>query len=177
MKKIASTLLGILALCVNMNAQKTTANSDWQVISSDAYSIQCPPDWNVDRSGQMGTELLLTSTALDSQDVFTENVNLLVQDLNGYEMTLKEFVELSESQVLAILKDPKILFSEEQKDGPEPYHKIIYTGNFGALDLHFEQYYWVQETKAYVLTFTCAADQAEAHQELGEKILDSFELK
>jgi hypothetical protein len=41
-------------------------------------------------------------------------------------------------------------------------------------DLKFEQYYWVINEKAFVLTLTCEEDQFKNYKEVGEKILNSF---
>lgn len=57
------------------------------------------------------------------------------------------------------------------------YNSRIYSGKQGMFDLQFEQYYWVINKKAYVLTLTCTIEQFDNYQEIGEAIMDSFEVK
>ena len=57
------------------------------------------------------------------------------------------------------------------------FYKIVYTGKQGNLSLKFEQYFWIVNETAYVLTFTTEQDKYESYQVLGKKILDSFRIK
>ena len=57
------------------------------------------------------------------------------------------------------------------------YHKIIYTGDQGVFHLKYEQYYWVINDKAYILTFTSEQDKYSGLKETAEKVMNSFMLK
>ena len=67
--------------------------------------------------------------------------------------------------------------SDRKEKNEQEYQRIIYTGKQGEFNLKFEQYYWVIDEKAYVLTLTCEEDEFENYQETGETILNSFVLK
>lgn len=57
------------------------------------------------------------------------------------------------------------------------FQRVIYSGDQGVYKLKTEQYYWIKNTKAYVLTLTCEINQFDTYKETGEKIMNSFRLK
>ena len=150
---------------------------EWESLLKDDYSVEYPDSWELSQSGQMGTSFVLFSPISSKQDQFRENINLLIQDLTGYGITFDKYVEISESQISTMITDGKIIESKKVSTDSLFHQKVIYTGRQGVFNLKFEQYYWVENDKAYILTFTCEEDQFEAFKEIGEKILNSFELK
>lgn len=150
---------------------------EWASINEETYEINVPANWEVDQSGQMGTSFILFSPVVDEKDIFRENVNLLIQDLTGYDLNLDQFVELSEGQIKTLMTEGNMILSERKKQEEGEYHQFIYTAKQGIFDLKFEQYFWVIENQAFVLTLTCEEEEFKQYQETGEKILDSFVLK
>jgi len=47
----------------------------------------------------------------------------------------------------------------------------------GRYELKVEQYYWVVNKEAYVLTFTSETSEYDNYQQVGESILNSFKIK
>lgn len=149
----------------------------WETLSENGYFIQYPSDWQLDKSGQMGTSFILFSAQASDKDQFKENVNLLIQDLTGYNLDLDKYVEISENQIKTMVTDGNLMLSKRMKKGGREFQKTMYTGSQGIFKLKFEQYYWVIDNKAYVLTLTCEQSQFDAYKEAGEKILESFILR
>lgn len=149
---------------------------DWNTVKKDSYSIDYPKDWELNESGQMGTSFILFSPLASQKDEFKENVNLLIQDLTGYNLDLDGYVEISEGQIKTMMKNGKIMESKRVTNRTLDYQKVIYTGKQGIYNLKFEQYYWVVDNKAFVLTLTCEEPQFDDYKLIGEKILNSFKL-
>ena len=167
-------LLGTLILTVNIFLFGQT--KDWNSLNKKDYSINYPKDWELNESRQMGTSFILFSPLSSQQDRFRENVNLVIQDLKGYNIDLEKYVEISEGQIKTIVTDGKIIESKRISNQSQNYHKVIYKGKQGAFNLKFEQYYWVIRDKSYVLTLTCEENQFDYYKVVGEKILNSFKL-
>lgn len=161
----------------NRSENQTEITTNWESLIEDKYEIDYPSDWDVDKSGQMGVSFFLFSPLASELDKFKENVNLLIQDLTGYDMNLDKYVEISEGQIKTMITEGKIILSERKKRNEQEYHKIIYSGKQGIFELKFEQYYWVVDDQAFVLTLTCEDKEFDKYQSTGEKILNSFELK
>lgn len=184
MEKIALIILFILVSSTFSFGQvpvesptKLAAEKEWKLLTDDKFEITYPIDWKLDTSKQLGATFFLFSPLTDKDDQFSENVNFIIQDLTGHNLTLDQYVELSENQINTLITDAEIILSKRQNVNDNEYQKIIYSGKQGVFILKFEQYYWVIENKAYVLTLTCELKEFEAYKEVGEKILNSFILK
>ena len=70
-----------------------------------------------------------------------------------------------------------LIESKRLNENGSEFQKVVYTGDQGAYKLKFEQFYWIKNGKAYVLTLTCELEQFESFKATGEKILNSFRLK
>jgi hypothetical protein len=151
--------------------------SKWRVLDEEKYLISHPIDWELDQSSQMGTSFMLFSPLSSSDDQFRENVNLIIQDLAGQNITMDIFTELSEGQIKTMLVDGKIISSERQNAEGQEFHKAIFSGRQGIFNLQFEQYYWIKEEKAFVLTLTCESETFATYQKVGEEMLNSFKVK
>ena len=150
---------------------------NWKTISDEGYSIMYPDNWELDQSGQMGTSFSILSELDSEKDQFRENINLIIQDLSAYEIDLDEYVEISENQINTMISNSKIMLNKRvERDGYE-YQHLIYTAKQGLLELKLEQYYWVINKSAYVLTFTCEEHNFKNYKKTGERILNSFKLK
>ena len=92
-------LIGLLTIIVNLTAYgQTTENKSqaevldgWKSLTENSYSINYPGNWELNKSGQMGTSFILFSPLSSEQDQFKENVNLLIQDLTGYNLDLDKY--------------------------------------------------------------------------------------
>ncbi len=177
-------LLSFLLLSVSAFGQKTikesgnkTTTNEWQTFEQSGYSIKYPSTWELDQSGQMGSSFIIFSPLESDKDKFMENVNLLVQDLDGYNLDLNQYIEFSEEQIKTMLTNSTVIESKRVKDDKGVYHKIIYTADQGVFHFKFEQYCWVINDKAFVLTFTSEQDKFVEMAEIAEKILNTFILK
>jgi hypothetical protein len=181
MIKILTTLLLFTFIACGQtkesNDKAKEAKPNWKTLDGIDYSIQYQADWELNKSGQMGTTFILFSPLETSQDKFRDNVNLLIQDLSGHNLDLNKYAKISEGQVKTMITNSTLIESKRIKTGSVEYHRMIYTGDQGMFHLKFEQFYWVKNEKAYVLTLTCEQDKFSDFKEVGEAILNSFSFK
>jgi hypothetical protein len=177
-------VLPLLALCLSLTVHAQIGDSletqkeiQWKSLDGDGYEIQYPVNWEIDKSGQMGMSFILLSVQTSPQDKFRENVNLLTQNLTGLNIDMDAFVKISEEQVKSMFKEGKIYESKRVKNKGKSFHKLLYSGSQGSFLFKIQQYYWVENEKAYVLTFTCEAAAFDSYIETGDKIMNSFVLK
>lgn len=160
----------------NNNKPQNTDGS-WKEYVDTNCEIEYPDNWDENTSGQMGTRFILFSPLESDSDHFRENVNLLIQDLHNEDIDLALYAELSENQVKTLVTDGEILTSKRQNNENGAHHKLIYNGKQGIFELRFEQYFWIIDDKAYVLTFTSEQDKYDMYKADSDKILKSFQLK
>jgi hypothetical protein len=184
MTKILTTfLLFAIVACGGTNSKNESANDNkkeiagWKTFSGTNYSIQYPPHWELNQNGEMGTSFILFSPLDIDKDQFRENVNLLIQDLSGQNIGLERFVEISEGQIKTMVTNSKLFESKRIKNADPEFHKLVYSGDQGVFRLKFEQYCWVINQKAYILTLTCEENKFSDYNGNGESILNSFSFK
>jgi len=156
--------------------EDTPISVEWTTLEIENYSFEYPKDWSLDQTGMMGTKFLLFSPFANTEDQFGENVNLIIQNLTGLNLNLESYTALSLSQIENFITDFQLTKSKtEEKDGMK-YQHMIYTGKQGVFELTFEQYFWIINETAYVMTFTSETKQYEQYKKTGLAILDSFKL-
>lgn len=152
------------------------AQKDKLEFSAPQFTIQYPTDWRVDTSGLMGTELLLFSPLEGESDLFSENVNVLIQDLSGLNIDLEQYKQITDSQLDVYANKGGVLESVIVQTGASKSYIVHYTMRQGELNLKILSICFIKNEKAYLATFTAEVDKYEQFKELGEGILRTFAL-
>ena len=149
----------------------------WKSFKKDNYSIEYPNKWNVNPNEQMGMSFIIFSPKESENDKFSENINLTIQDLTGKEIDLDKFVEISNNQINTLATNLNFIESKRIKTEKKEYQKIIFSADQGVLHLKYEQFYFLKNEKAYVLTFTSELGKFSDYEITAEKILNSFRFE
>ncbi|NQY04911.1 MAG: hypothetical protein HRT68_01605 [Flavobacteriaceae bacterium] len=153
-------------------------NPDQEMITLEKsdYTISYPKTWQIDQSDRL-TEFYLFSKLEDQNDHFSENMNLITQNLIGMNINLDQYTEISINQIKKFFND-KILKVEKHKNkAGQEYYEVIYTGKQEGTSLTFMQYNFLKNGKAYVLTFTAETDKFDAYKDVVYKTFNSFRIK
>jgi len=172
---LKSSLFIFVVSTIGISSFSTQAQ-EWKTLKENNYEIQYPANWQLNQSGAMSTSFLFLSPLSSAEDQFQENVNLLIQDLSAHNLDLDAYSKLSTGQIETMMPGGKLISSERLKKNGQEFQKVVYLGTQGDFNLKFEQFYWVINNKAYVLTLTCEANQFDVYKQTGEKILTSFHL-
>lgn len=165
--------IAIVGCQKNEKAAVSKSENDTREISRKGFSIQYDSSFRLDDSGRNGTEFyLFTPTA--PGDNFSENINLMIQNLGVLKYDLNQFIALSEKQIKA---SGKLIQSVRKNENGQEYHILIFEAKMNGFDLKFLQYDYVKDDKAYVLTFSAKKEEFENHLEAIEKVMNSFKLE
>jgi hypothetical protein len=174
-------IIAIIYLSISiLGYGQTQASKDklnFQTIDRGSYSIQYPLAWLIDTSKQFGSDLFLLSANESEMDKFKENVNVMIQNLKGLNLDLDKFVQVSENQVKTYVTNGKVLESKRINQNGLEFHKLIYLGTQGVFSLKTEQYYFIKDEKAFVVTFVAEEDQFDKYIAIAEKMMQSFKVK
>ena len=162
---------------VKQRSQQNVNPIDWKTFEHRDYIVQYPDSFELNTSGQMGMSFILLSKLTSPDDIFRENVNLSIQDLGGQNISLDNYVEMSENQIKTLVNNGNIIESNRIKKDNSEFQKIIFTGKQGVFELKFVQYYILKSEKAYVLTLTTEIEQFDSYKTVGKEIMDSFIIK
>lgn len=169
--------LYFVILVLNLNSFGQIKEISWKTINDNTYSIQYPDNWELNTEKSMGTSFILFTEQTSSEDKFRENINLIIQNLEGYNLNLDDYVAISEEQISKMVTNGIIFESKRLNTNNTEFQKVIFTGKQGLFQLKFVQYYFVKDEKAYVLTFTCEEIQYEKYSLISDQILESFLFK
>lgn len=157
-------------------ALKTVIVKKWSQLDKPEYSIVYPSNWDLDASGQMGTQFFILSPLESETDKFKENVNLLKQNISN-EYNLDSYIQLSINQITTQVKKSKLIESKRIKVGENAFHILKYNGFQNQFYLSFTQYVFIENGEAFVLTFTKETSKEKIYSNVENKILKSFKLK
>jgi hypothetical protein len=147
--------------------------------TSDQYpfSVSYPTEWRVERD-TFGTIVIFLSPLLDTDDTFAENVNVVVEDLRGEELSLTEYMALTMDVLEDVIVDFHVLAEGPDTLGDEPAHFIEYTGTEPSVgvSLTWRQTITIHGAHAYVITYTGERDYSE-FRDAALLIFDSWEWR
>lgn len=167
-------ILSILLIGCICEAQEK-ASADTASFSKNNFTIRFPAAWRIDSSGVMGSQVFLFSPAENSADQFSDNVNVLIQDLAGSQVDLMRYKEITESQIDQMITDGKLLESMIVKS-ERPHYKVVYEMRQGKFLLRVVSICYIRNEKAYLATFTSELAKAGLYKEIGDRILATFVL-
>jgi hypothetical protein len=174
MKKHILLLVAITISLLSFSQEKS--DSDWSTLDENDFSVDYPNSWQLNTSGKMNSVFFLHSEP-ETNDTFSENINLITQDLSQQKMSLTEFVDLSLDQVKTALPDSEIIKSEFKEKKGTQYYEVIWKGYVADNNLQFKQYLFMKDNNAYILTFTALQSTFDAYLPKVNKIFNSFKLK
>ena len=141
------------------------------------YKIEFPKNWELDTSNASAVEFSLYSPRENISDNFSENVNLIIQNLVGQNISLDKYAEISERQIKTNAIDLHDFSSRKIKTNKNEFYELEYKMTFKTYKLHTIQHYFVENEKAMVLTLTSEINKPEEIQKIGNKIIKSFSYK
>jgi len=156
-------------------SQADTAN---QMISfaKDNYKFQYPKSWRLDTLTELGPELFVFSPLEDESDKFSENVNVLIQNLRGQNIDLEKYKQITDKQVTDLATDSKIFESSILKTDKGEFFRITYAMTQGKFRIKITSVCFISNDKAYLATFSSELDKYDNYKKAGEQILRSFSL-
>ncbi len=152
-------------------AQNTAASGNGFLTHEDPdYKVRItyPSSWSLGSDDQ--AIFVIKSPSEGSGDAFSENVNLVMNDLSGQDVNLETYTDLSiknlESAGYAIEKSDKAMLAGI------PAERIVFTDGKG---MKFMQVFTIKDGISYVLTFTSETGKFEANLLPAERMIASFQ--
>ena len=170
---IVSILFAVLGFTTQVFGQK----GSWVEFKKDNYRIEYPESWILDTTHKTPADFIISSPLSSTEDQFKENLNLVIQDLSGLGFDLDNFTALSEQQIQNYMDESELIENERLKKGDQEYQHLIYTAKNTQRVLRFEQYYWIINDKAYILSFTGELEKFDEYKAISKAIFESFVLK
>ena len=168
--------ISLLFLLVTFTTQIFAQNADFETLSTENFKINYPSGWTVDQSGTMGTEFFIFDAPTNDDDLFSENINLMLEDKWSDTTTLESYGNYNLELLPKYIQDYKYISSELSQQNGTDVFKVEYTGASGTFKLHFKQVMAFKGDVIYIVTFTMEQNQVEVYESTAENILESFKI-
>ncbi|HCF63655.1 MAG TPA: PsbP-related protein [Ferruginibacter sp.] len=140
------------------------------------YQIEYPASWRVDTSKAMGTSFILYVPESEMSENFNENINMMIQDLTGQNIDLEKYKEITDDQFKMLGEDCTVVESAVHTAGPTSFYKTVYSIRQENDIIHALSVCYIQDNKAYLLTFTAIGNSITRWKDIAEKTMLSFKL-
>lgn len=173
--------MAIVCLCVcsacggSSTTEKEKASAyhieDGEYYEGDGYQIMLTNNWA--RANNANTDLAF-SYKNSKNDIFTESICSIIQDLSGEEADLEKYKNTSIEQYSKLNYDIDTC-EKTQLDGNYAYDIVSHTTNADS-DVYCKQVFTIVNDKAYIFTFAAAkADYDKLESEV-TAIFDTIEF-
>ncbi len=160
-------------------ASAKTVQEEFAVYRSPAYGItaEYPAGWKA-AEGAMGAIVVFNSPLEGEGDQFSENVNIMGEDLSAYPgMTVGKYAETGIAKLALFFTDFRLLDNRRHTVDGRRARLIEYTGRMGIFQVHVLQAMTIADGKAYVLTFTAEEANYGRYLPAARRIMASFAVK
>jgi hypothetical protein len=154
-------------------SQKNIDLASWKTLDQPGYSIQYPPDWEVEWK-RNGTPSVLHIESPSTADGFRELVALWIDDNVG---NLDDYIENDERVLAEGASNYKKIEGRNVWDDSGEHHERLVTLDQSGFHVKLRLHTWVVNGKAYTLTLACTTDSYDKYQDVGKKIMHSFRIK
>jgi len=153
------------------------STDNFLIYSNEEYSFKLsyPKEWTK-YDDAMGTLVAFVAPKDGENDPFSENINVVVQDLSSQTVTLDQYVQASEEEIKQYISNADIISSKKTKLGENNAYKLVFSGEQGIYRIKWMQIYVVKNNFAYVFTFTAEDSQYDKYISQVEEIMNSIEL-
>lgn len=162
--------LGLITACGSKDKGKKDIDiSDFKSYDNAGYSISLPTDWGKTDNKNADIAFLYKSS---DNDFFTENITVIIQDLDTYDYTLDTYKELSVSQYEELGYE----IDECKKvtlDKNECYSITSHSENDGK-NIYCKQIFTLRNKKAYLFTFAAEEKDFNKLSEESDAIFDTI---
>lgn len=172
MNKIYYLLLLLVAVSTGCK-RITDPPKGWKAVETDEYGMHYPDYWKFKNTEIREHAFMISSPLGSDNDQFQENITLDIYELPPF-MDMNAFVNDLAQDIRLRNRGDRYVTSARKEAKGVPFHRFNYymTGREGEMQI--EKRCWVENDKAYVLTFTAEEFQFSAYQETIEKMMRSF---
>lgn len=165
------TFLSFLSITAYSFAQNASC---WSLLEDKKYSILYPCDWTPSKTGEFGTSFFIFSPLTDSDDVFAENMNLIIQQKKNKDLTFNVLINGSKAQISKSFQDFEMLEDKTLEDTQFKTHCFSYKSTINNRKLIIKQFLIESKNDFFILTFAMEENQENNYAQLASKSMHSF---
>lgn len=143
--------------------------NEWKTYKSPffGFEINYPGDWQMK---EFSGVIAFMSPPEGPDDTFSENLNILVEDISAYQMSPEEYAKAADDYWLS--SNPGVEIIDSQKttiNAQEVFYAVAVDGQY-----KFKQYKFIKDNKAYILTYTSETGKPDKFSDTADNIVNTF---
>ncbi len=147
--------------------------------TAEGFSLSYPSSYKVDSEGKLGMAVIIKNDKADvdaQQNAYQANLTVAVQKNLAKSVTLANYVQLNQDNLAQSLKNYTAMGTKSVTLGADkiPAQEISATFTQGIFAVQQRQYIAIVGSTAYVMSFTCLAQNAAEYDATITAIADSF---
>jgi len=140
------------------------------------FSISYPDNWELSTLQIPGIYFQAFSPKEGPNDRFRENVNVVIEDLNGRQVSEQQYVDATKKKLMLNVKEFYLIKAGETMIGSYKAYEILYTGKLNLYNFKFKAVIVIYEKKAFVLTYSSDLISYDKFYPETNKIMNSIRL-
>ena len=125
-----------------------------------------------------GAAVIFSSPMATKLDTFSENVNIVVQDISSRPMDLQKYTQTAIHQMQVVFEQNlEIVESSPAMLAGLPAHKFVFIGKGPDTELQFMSVWTLDDLTAYQVTYTAPSSGYAQYLVKAQGIINSFSLK
>ena len=149
---------------------------DFLVYNNYGVKIGYPTKWTKTDNPYEKVIVVFLSPLENSADKFSENVNIVVEDVSFYYSNLDEYEDYTIKNMPKFVKDFKLLSSSRVTIDSLPASEMVFSSNQQGIDLKQLQITIIKDNKAYILTYSAELDSYSQYIEEANNMINSLEI-
>lgn len=147
-------------------------DSNNKILDNHEFQVSYPSHLKLDESTAEGAVFVLRTELKGKEDVFVENINLTTKEIG--DQKFNEFIEGIKNEVSNVAE---IVESSRLNLRGKECFRMVFNLTENNIKLTFIQHYFVENKKAYVLTFSSESIVFDDYFDEMNAVLMSFKLK
>jgi eukaryotic-like serine/threonine-protein kinase len=144
--------------------------------SQYGFEIQYPKDWEKEEDVS-SIAVRFRSPKEGTSDLLQENVNVVTEDLQGQEVSLQEYTNLSIKNIQEYIEDFSVVEQGKMQVAKGDGYYIVYTGTGNGLKLKFRQEWTLEGDSAYVVTYTAQEKDFSKYEKTAKEMMQTFMIQ
>ncbi len=140
------------------------------------FSLRYPATWSF-AENKNGSAVIFYSPPENPLDRFSENVNIVVQDISKNPLDLEQYTKIAIDQMQAIFEtNLEILDSTQVTMDGHQGHQLEFIGKGPDGNLHYLCRWTLIDTTAYQIAYAALEPENKGHLKSAQRMMHSFKI-
>lgn len=150
--------------------------NDFLTYNNYGVKIGYPNHWTKTDNPYEKVIVFFSSPLESSTDKFSENINIVIEDVSFYYSNLDEYKDYTIKNMPKFVKNFKLISSSRVAINELPASEMVFSSRQEGIDLKQLQITTIKDNKAYILTYSAESDNYAQYLDEVNNMINSLEI-